>query len=286
MTPLYKKKKGKALSAQHALGAKKKPKPASPLGRWIAGFLSPKHDNRVLALELFGEERASAWIKWLSRARVRKKGSLEAELHDWNDQHVGRFFAWLCMVLENVDGKYRKACTRGLYQGRTKRWDPELQKVVHVPGKEAGGVAARLGVSPREVQNFARLAAKMRVISRAQVKDHARVMELPKHMRGKRWSYSIVHWLGEIPRAVRSHLESWWANPNRRRFTPPKEGAQAVAGDPVPTPEELAPVETASESIASKAPGSPQEAPDFPDLGAYYLDELRRRRGTPPAAPA
>lgn len=261
-----------------------KPKARSPLGAYIGKFLSPKHDNGAIAAELFGAERAEQWIRALSRVRLRKKGGpLEAELHDTNDRHVGRFFAWLVLVLENIDPTYQKACTRQLYQGRTRQWDKAQQRAVYVPAPKAGGVAVRLGVSPREVQRYVRLAVKLGIVSRAQVKDHERVQQLPKHMRGKRWSFSILHWCGQVPRAVASHLSTWWGSRGRRKFHEPAPDAQqSPEGDPPAVPSSLRAAAPAAPAAAQQQALEPE---DTEALIAGTLARLRAKLAPPNDAP-
>ena len=219
-------------------GARKRAKGRSPLGGYIARFLDPRTDNRVLARELFGEERADRWLQGLSRVRLRHRGKFRADYHSDDAAHSGRFLAWLCMLLEQLNQESLRACSRKLYQGRTRRWDAEKKRVVYVrapKGKGAGGVAARLGVSPREVQRYARLAADLGILQRWQVKKQVEVMQLPRAMRGKRFGYSILRWLGGVPYEVKARIASWWGRGQEKRPSAPEQAASAPpvqTGDP------------------------------------------------------
>ena len=197
---------------------KAKGKPRSPLGREIAGFLSPKSDNATLAASVLGQERAAALLDKLVRIKLRNigKGKLRLEKtaeHEPNAPHIGRFLAWCTMVLEQADPNSGRACTRQLYQGRAHRWDPNERKRVCVPAKQAGGVAARLGIGTREVQAYTRLAHLLGLLQRWQVKCREQVQALPRKMRGKRWSYAIYVWADGVPRAVVERLREWWGKP-------------------------------------------------------------------------
>lgn len=205
---------------------KSRGKARSPLGEFVAGFLNPAKDNRALAIELFGEERAGSWIRGLARLRM-SDAEWGNDYHDENSAHVGRFFAWVSMVLEQVGGSpARRACGRQLYQGRTRRWDSEQKKVVYVPAHQAGGVAARLGVSPRTVQRYVDAAKQLGMLSRWQITKWQEVQALPKKLRGKRYSYSFIQWAAEIPRAVQSRIDAWWGK------RAPEEAPRAALGAP------------------------------------------------------
>lgn len=206
-------------------------KPRSPLGVFIAGFLAPEKDNRVNAVELLGQERADQVFRALKRLKIRelkpgKGGPLGPEVHDENDPHVGRFLAYLTIQLEQMSPENGRACGRALWQGRTRVWDKEQQRPRYVPAAQAGGVAARLGLSPREVQRFAALAEYLGLVERWQVKSPQAVEQLPKRMRGKRWSYGIYRWVGELPRGVVSRIQAWW------RGKAPASPQQLVAAAP------------------------------------------------------
>lgn len=209
---------------------KPRKKARTPLGRYIAAFLDQRHDNEHQARELFGE-RAAELLAKLQRVKIRSfQGSAPkygAELHDANAPHVGRFLAYVALVLEQCGPQTRKACTRRLFQGRTRRWDRETQRVVYVPAREAGGLAARLGVSPRQIQLYGRVARFLGLWSSHQVKASAAVEALPRDMRGKRWSYSIFRWLGELPRAVMSAFVEWGRVPGRSASDRAQAGQEA-----------------------------------------------------------
>lgn len=190
--------------------AKARKKARSPLGAFIAAFLDPEQANRPRAIELFGEERADKLLRLLSRARIREGGKLGSDYHDDDADHVGRVLAYLCMVLEHANPDSGRACTRKLYQGRTRRWDSEQKRVVYVPGEQAGGLAARLGVCPRTIQEYGALLHDHSILQRWQIRTQDEVNKLPRIMRGKRFSYALFRWVGDVPREVRRAIREWW----------------------------------------------------------------------------
>lgn len=207
-------------------------KARSPLGGFVARFLANGYDNAHQARELLGEERAAKVLRGLSRLKLRafEKGAIKlgAEVHDANAPHVGRFLAYVTLVLEQCQPQSRRACGRALYQGRTRRWNKETQRVEYIPVKQqVGGLAKRLGVCVREVQRYAKLAKVLELFESWQIKGRATVEALPKQMRGKRWSYAIYRWCGDLPRAAMVALEQW----GRAK---PSAGALALRDAPEP----------------------------------------------------
>lgn len=213
--------------------ANQKKKARSPLGLAISRFLDPAHDNRALAVELMGEESADRLLRFLARARIRENGALGVDYHAPDSAHVGRICALLCMYWEHMNPDTGRGCTSRWFQGRSREWSKDAQRVVYVPGERAGGLAARLGVCTRTVQAYVAVLDRGGFLSRWQVKAADAVKALPKVMRGKRWSYSIIQWSGPLPRAVACALREWWgargAKPAEQRTEPPRDGAERGA---------------------------------------------------------
>lgn len=232
-------------------GPKSRAKARSPLGGFIARFLDPSQDNRALASDLFGEERADSWFRSLAHLRF---DGLEFgnNYHDDNATHIGRFFAWVCMVLERAGTNPTKVyCGRQLFQGQTKRWDKEARCVVNVPAHQAGGVAVRLGVCVRTVQAYAAAAQALGIIKRWQVTKWTEVKALPKKLRGKRYSYSFLQWVGEVPYRAKCHLAEWGVR-SQPRDVPSARAQTALEAAPPPSMSQAA--LTAAAAFLAMAP--------------------------------
>lgn len=160
-----------------------------------------------------GEAIAKRWARAIRRIHFR---DVEREcvrfqpepVHKPNAELVRRFVGLMCIVLQesgaHPKGGYR-AFTPNLWRGRAQREvvspDGEFRQV-YVPVESQGGLAARLGCSVRMVDYLLRVARAAGFLTVRQVKAKRKVDKLPRHLRGRKYSYAIFYWAMELPRAL------------------------------------------------------------------------------------
>lgn len=230
--------------------AKKRP---SPLGDEIATVLHPTSDVQTVIATVVGDERAAKWVDAIRRVRMRGLvGGVKWEdeqLHEPNSPQERRFCAMLLMILCEVSPQGR-AWTSRLFRGRQKQETDDGRKV-YVPAKSAGGMAARLGCSPREIDRYLQVAKAAGIVEVWQGPSDA-----PKRFRGAEYAYAVFRWLGEIPRAVQQRLARWWG-----RWRPPAEKLPAMPEAPE-APRVARPESAARFEAFALTDQEPQKAPE------------------------
>lgn len=163
-------------------------------------------------------------------------------LHPANTEHERRFCALMLMILDECRGKVGapRAFTKELWRGRAERFvvteDGEVEReyvraVKNGKSGHQGGLAGRLGCCVRTVDRYLRIARAAGFLRISQVKAKRGLDKLPKHLKGKKYSYAIFDWLTELPRAVIDRLTG-------RRSTAAREAARETAPD---APQSVAP---------------------------------------------
>lgn len=250
-------------------GAKKA---RSPLGDEIATVLNPTSDVRTVIATVIGDERADAWVKAIRSVRMRElvggtKFQLEP-VHEPNTSQERRFCAMLLMILGEIS-PHGRAWTSRLFRGHNKRLTDD-GTMEYVPGKSAGGMSARLGCCPREIDRYLQIAKAAGIVEVWQGPSDA-----PKRFRGTEYAYAVFRWVGEIPRAVAQKLAKWWG-----RFTPPpkpRDGAPAPTEAPrVANPEAAARFLAFETARAPEAPTpSAEERKPLPSSVERFLRLVR-----------
>jgi hypothetical protein len=187
--------------------AKKRKRRFSPLGDEISSVLSPTSDVEVVAATVLGEERTAKLVNLIRRVKLGELvGGVRPEpnpVHGPNTPWERRIVALLLMVLEHVSPKGR-AWTKRLFRGR-QRIETDDGTTVYVPGHSAGGLAARLKVSPREVDRYLQVLKHSGLLSVWQGPQDA-----PESFRGFKYAYAVFQWAGEVPLAIKQRLARRW----------------------------------------------------------------------------
>lgn len=180
----------------------------SPLGREIGACLDGRRDVREVLGSVIGEDRARVLSDAVRRVRLRSVGDSArfepTKIHPVNTPQERRCAALLLIVLSHVSSRGR-AWTSELYRGRRTRID-EHGEVKHCPSVSAGGLAARLGCSVREIERY------LLVLFAAGLLDVWQgPKDSPERYRGSSgYAYAVYQWIGEVPREVARRLRSWW----------------------------------------------------------------------------
>lgn len=167
-----------------------------------------------LASQAYDGEQVKRWSRAIRSVRLRDfsvRSAVRFEsgpIHKANTQHERRFIALLLMVLaECRKGPLDvRAWTRWLWRGRRDRQyisaEGEIKRryvpAVGADGKSGrqGGLAARLGVSVKEVDRYLDVAIAAGFLN---VWQRKRKDEVPAKFKGKEYPYAIFRWLGTIP---------------------------------------------------------------------------------------
>lgn len=167
--------------------------------------------------ELEGKETAQRWSDAIRRVVLRDVERDHVRfwpepLHEANTAHERRFCALMLIIqseLSTAKPKDLRAWTRFLYRGRQHTWrvsdDGEWDRK-YVKTGHTGGLAARLDCSVRNVARYLAVAKAAGLISVWQLKGKEKTDKLPLKLKGKRWAYSCIRWLGELPRRVWDRL--------------------------------------------------------------------------------
>ncbi len=188
---------------------------------------------------------AETWvdaIRCVSMRDVTEQGVLfqGSAVHAPNDPVVRRFCAYMLSIAAETlplhAGKLWRAFSRHLYRGKAQRWlvteDGELERE-YVPAGSQGGLAGRLGVSVRTVDLYSRIARAAGFYTVRQIKGKDSVAKLPPHLRGERYSFAVIDWLSELPRAIRDRVRG------RVRAARPETPRAELASAPLPSGAEL-----------------------------------------------
>lgn len=188
----------------------------SPLGGAIAELAA--HPDRVwdVGREWFGKSEMGRRVaRCLRRARVDDRGASLA-----GDRGTARVQAamlrTLLLVLNETHPVTGVAASPRLWQGEADR-----EHAQRIAGRR--GLAARAGVSTRQLQRYLRAFSRAGVLGRRQVSTEA-----PERLRGRRWGFCQYRWLCELPRAIRERLTAWTAK------RPPPGPPTRAGGPPEP----------------------------------------------------
>lgn len=223
-----------------------KKRPRSAFGDEIATVLNPTSDVETVLGSVIGTDRARKAVDCIRRVKLRELTQgvkWEAEpVHEANTPQERRACALLLMVLSWVTPTGR-AWTSKLFRGHNKRLTDD-GALEHMPAKSAGGLAARLGISPREIDRYLQVWKAAGILQVWQGPNDA-----PKRFRGAEYAYAVFQWVGEVPRAVSERLANWWRRAPRAGDAP-KATTQAAAAMAAARPSERGTTETASKLAA------------------------------------
>jgi hypothetical protein len=237
----------------HYLLRSKKRRERAVLGEEISTILNPTSHVQTVLATVTGEEMAAKICHGFQRVKLSDLvGGVTIEdepVHDEGSSHERRGAALVLMVLEQVS-KHGRAWTDALFRGRNRRFLPD-GTTEYCPGKSAGGLAARLGVCPRQVDRYLQVLKALGVFA-----VHQGPKTSPERFKGREYAYAVFRWLADVPRAVSQRLARVWG-----------------AEKPRPQPNPPAAPQTRGELSASAA-----------ELAAKLLDQ--ESRDAAPAAPA
>lgn len=220
----------------------------TPTGRQIAGLLegSDRSTARKLANQALGTQladqaiEAGAGYKHENAARTRRDPAAaaraakarwkhrEVKSHSTHDRKlvevrqvphaehsliVRRYCALLCCIFEHADllGDNRgRAAGAGVCLGRT-RSRPGGEASVYLPAAAQGGIAARLGVSVRVLEQMIAVLVHAHIMKAWQppVIDPKTGVVLPAALRGETYAYQMYTLVDGLPAALAGHLRRW-----------------------------------------------------------------------------
>lgn len=186
----------------------------------IGRVLRSPRDPGEAAAQVLGDVLAERLVRAFRRTRIRdaaREGTEQLEqARPRTDPVVRRGLALALMIAEATSLKYRRASGRALYRGRTARQTPTGAQ--YVPSVSAGGLAARLSCSPRELDRYLAVLNTHGILA-----IHQRPPTRAESERGLEWGYAVYQWLCALPRQLAARLRSL-----QRRSAP------AVAPERVP----------------------------------------------------
>jgi hypothetical protein len=159
-------------------------------------------------------QRAAA-LRWKGR-EVKMRDTHDRELvqprkipHAERSEIVRRYVALICMIFDHVDvygDNVGRAAGADMFLGhsRTKR-DGEWS---YCPKGAQGGIAARLGVDLRTVEQMIAVLVAGRVIKVWQPPAYDRTtgVTLPRELRGETYAYNMFSLVGGVPAALAGHV--------------------------------------------------------------------------------
>jgi len=150
-----------------------------------------------------------------------------------------RFFGLLLIILGQLRGQQSRAWTKQLWRGRRESWritpDGEVVRTyVKARRKDGtsgaqGGLAARLGLSVREVDRYLQIAKAAGLIAvwQGPTKDKAK-----KHFEGgAKYAYAVFQWAAELPQRVRDRIRGRSSALDRAEGAKPRTSAPTPAAD-------------------------------------------------------
>lgn len=158
----------------------------------------------------------------------------------------------LLLILGEMGSRHR-AMTAHLYRGRTHRQvitaEGEVQRI-HVPSAQAGGLAARLGRSPRTIGRYLRIAEQRGILRSWQVRDPhslSQFVDLTGTVARSGHAYGTYQLIEEPSRELVERLTAWGRyGPDRQRSTQRESGPTVV-----PQAREGAPLSPEAQAIAA-----------------------------------
>lgn len=192
-------------------------KARSPLGWYVAALLAGELDTVTTMRDVAGElgesiVRAFTHVRW--NELVGAVHFYDAPQHDPNEACVRIACAHALKALERTSPNNRRACSSALFRGHTHEITGDGERV-YVPSSKAGGLAARLGRSPRTLDRHCQ------VLEAAGIADvwQPPAWDLPKSMRGTEYAYAVYEWRAELPRNVAELLIQWWGSAEQRQLS-------------------------------------------------------------------
>lgn len=249
----------------HYLLRSKKRRDRAVLGEEIATILGPTSHVQTVLATVTGDDMAAKICRGCQHIRMGELvGGVSFEdepVHDPDSSHERRMAALVLMVLEQVS-RHGRAWTEALFRGRNRRF-LEDGTTEYCPGKSAGGLAARLGVSPRQVDRYLQVLKALGVFA-----VHQGPKTAPERFKGREYAYAVFRWLADVPRAVATRLARAWGREKPRPQPNPPAAPQ--------TRGEL--TASAAEQAAKFLDQASREAPAVPSA------EAPRERGSEAAA--
>lgn len=237
----------------------------------IGTILNPTSDTQLVLATVVGEEIARKVCEGFRRVRLRDLvGGVELEpeaIHEPNSPQERRAAALVCMILEKVS-QWGRAWTDELFRGLNRRPLPD-GSTEYVPGKQAGGLAARLKVCPRQVDRYLQVLKHLGVLHIWQGPKDA-----PPAFKGREYAYAVFQWAGAVPHAVAARLARFWGKPKAKG---PLEHVPAEREREKPTQSALELAEQLMRKAGTeRAPGQPTDRAPAPgqakDAAAFFLE--------------
>jgi hypothetical protein len=128
---------------------------------------------------------------------------------------VRRFLALLCCLFEQaaLSGDNRgRAAGVGVFLGRTRmKQRGTADAWVYVPKERQSGIAARLGVDVRTLEQMIAVLVHGRILRAWQPPAYDRTtgVALPPGLRGETYAYQMYTLVGGLPDALAGHLRRW-----------------------------------------------------------------------------
>lgn len=191
----------------------KKRRNRGALGDEIGSILNPSSDVATILETVLGADKTRDALRAIRRSRLHllsRDGVVfeRSDVQPPNTWKERRMSALLLDILQRASASGR-AWTSKLFRGHSKRLngDGELE---HMPARSAGGQAARLGVSPREIERYLEVFKAAGILDVWQGPSDA-----PRAFRGEAYAYAVYQWIGPVPNAVAVRLAQWWGRSGR-----------------------------------------------------------------------
>lgn len=201
------------------------------LRREIGRVLRGRSDPEQTAIEVLGPELGARVTSWFRRARIRDASREGIEWvdveRDNRDPVVRTGLALVLIVAERMSTKYGRATGKALYRGRRHR-ETDDGLTEYVPAASAGGMAARLDLSPREIERYLAVVSACGLWS-----IHQRPPTEAETQKGQQWGYAVYQWVGSLPRQLMQRLRAYYggskAPPGTTERQPTSEAGQRLA---------------------------------------------------------